>query len=64
MAIANVVQRGSMLYVYDERGRQLAVVSAGDRLQGYTSTSFSVRRGSMIYTYNEAGRQISVISAR
>jgi len=68
MAIATAVQRGSTVYVYDERGRQLAAVSAGGRppdgLTGYTATTFSVRRGSTIYTYNEQGRQISAISAR
>lgn len=29
MAIGSAVQRGSYVYVYDERGRQLATVPAG-----------------------------------
>jgi len=56
MAIANVVDRGSMLWVYDERGQLLGQVPKGDSLQGCTSTTVSVRRGSMIYTYNERGQ--------
>ena len=55
MAIANVVDRGNMLWVYDEHGHVLGQVPKGDSLQGYTSTTVSVRRGSMIYTYDERG---------
>ena len=62
MAIANAVQRGSSVYVYDEKGRQLTVLS-GD-LHGYTGSSVSIKRGSSIYTYDERGRQQSVTSAR
>lgn len=64
MAIGNAVQKGSMVYIYDERGRQLASVSAGDGLQGYTGSTVSVKRGSMVYTYNERGQQVSMTSAR
>lgn len=55
MAIANAVQRGSSVYVYDEKGRQLTVLSG--ELHGYTGSS-------AIYTYDERGRQQSVTSAR
>ena len=64
MAIGNAVQKGSMVYIYDERSRQLASVSAGDGLQGYTGSTVSVKRGSMVYTYNERGQQVSMTSAR
>jgi hypothetical protein len=68
MSIATAVKRGGYVYVYDEKGRTLTVISAGNRpedgLTGYTSTTVSVRRGGYIYTYNEKGGQISVISAR
>ena len=65
MAIGSAVQKGSTVYVYDEKGRQLAMVPAGDGgLQGYTGSTFSVKRGSTIYTYGERGRQVSMISAR
>jgi hypothetical protein len=68
MAIGNAVQKGSWVYIYDEKGRQLATVSAGsgpqDGLMGYTSSTVNVRKGSWIYTYDEKGRQISTTSAR
>jgi hypothetical protein len=68
MSIGNAIQKGSLVYIYDERGRQIATVSAGsgrdDGLTGYTSSTVNVRKGSLIYTYNEKGRQISTTSAR
>lgn len=68
MAIGNAVQRGSWVYVYDEKGRQTRSLSAGsgpsDGLTGYTSSTVSVRRGSWIYTYDEHGRQVSATPAR
>jgi hypothetical protein len=68
MAIGNAVQRGSSVYVYDEHGRQLCLISAGsgpkDGLQGYSSSTVNIRRGSTIYTYDEKGRQISMTPAR
>jgi hypothetical protein len=63
MTIGNAVQRGSLIYVYDEKGRRLTSLLPGDRpkdgLQGYTSSTVSVRRGSLIYTYDERGRRLS-----
>ena len=63
MAIGSAVQRGSLVYVYDEKGRRLTSLLAGkgmkDGLQGYTSATVSVRRGSLIYTYDERGRRLS-----
>ena len=64
MAIANAVTKGSTVYIYDEKGRLLSTVSAGDGLQGYTSGHVSVRRGSTIYTYDERGRLTGTTSAR
>ncbi len=68
MAIGNAVQRGSFVYVYDEKGRQLSALSAGggpaDGLKGYTGSTVSIRRGAFIYTYDERGRQLSSTSAR
>lgn len=69
MAIGNAVQRGNLVYIYDEKGRQISAVSAGnsakgDGLTGYTGSTVNVRRGNLIYTYNEKGRQISATSAR
>lgn len=68
MAIGSAVQRGSSVYIYDEKGRQLGVVSAGsgpnDGLTGYTSSTASVRRGSLIYIYDEKGRQKGTAPAK
>jgi hypothetical protein len=48
MAIGSAVQRGSLIYVYDEKGRRLTSLLAGkglkDGLQGYTSSTVSVRQ--------------------
>jgi len=68
VAIGSAVQRGSFVYVYDEKGRQLTALPAGngpeDGLRGYTGATVSVRRGSFVYTYDERGRQASATPAR
>lgn len=64
MAIGSAVQRGGYVYIYDEKGRQLGMVPAGEGLQGYTGSSVSVRRGAYVYTYDERGRQLSMVPAR
>jgi hypothetical protein len=68
MPIATAVQRGTLIYVYDEKGRHMMTIPAGnkpeDGLTGYTSTTVSVRRGGLVYTYDEKGRQLSTHSAR
>jgi hypothetical protein len=52
MAIGSAVHRGSLVYVYDEKGRRLTSLLAGkgpkDGLQGYRSSTVSVRRGPLI----------------
>ncbi len=68
MAIGSAVQRGSFVHVYDEKGRQMTAVPAGngpeDGLKGYTGATVSVRRGAFVYNYDERGRQTSAILAR
>ena len=68
MAIGSVIERGSSVYVYDEKGHQIAVLpggtKTGDGLRGYTGSTVSIRRGTALYTYNEKGRQMSVAPAR
>jgi len=68
MAIGNAVQKGSFVYVYDEKGKQIATISAGsgkdDGLKGYTASTVNIKRGSFIYTYDEKGRQKSTTSAK
>ena len=56
MSIANVIQRGTCIYIYNQKGNILGTISTGDgKLQGYTSGSVNVRRGTTIYTFNEKG---------
>jgi hypothetical protein len=61
-AIGNAVQRGNVVYVYDEKGRQIfdkpSGSGKGDGLAGYTSGTVSIKRGSVVYTYDEKGRQL------
>ncbi len=67
MAIANAVQRGRIVYVYDEKNRQLFTTAAGsgpnDGLKGYTAARVNVRRGNIIYSYDETGRQAGTVAA-
>lgn len=68
MAIGTAVQRGSSVYIYDEKSRQIAAVSAGsgknDGLVGFTAATVSVRRGGSVYLYNEKGQMTGAVSAR
>ena len=67
VAIATAIQRGPCVYIYDENGRQLGVISTGpapNGLAGFTNSTVSIRRGGYIYIYDERGRQRSVLSAR
>ncbi len=54
MPIGSAVQKGSTVYVYDERGRTLFTKSGGtkptDGLQGFTGLTVSIRIGSTMYT--------------
>lgn len=68
MPIANAVQRGSTVYVYNERNQLTFTQSAGsgrnDGLKGYTGGSVNIQRGSTVYTYNEKGQLTGTTSAR
>ena len=64
MAIGSAVQRGSWVYIYDEKGSQVgSVLSAGDGLVGFTSAAVSIKRGNWIYMYDEKGQQTGCVSA-
>ncbi len=54
--IGFAIQKGSSIYVYDERGDQKCGQS-GDALLGFTGSSVAIRKGSFAHTYNERGRQ-------
>lgn len=63
--IASVVEQGTMVYVYDEKGAKIAGImggiSPGDGLKGWTSTSISIKRGPLIYIYDEKGNVKSAV---
>lgn len=65
MTIGHAVQRGTLIYVYDQDGRQITSISAPGRfpedgLKGYTTSSIHVQKGTLIYTYDEAGHQAGI----
>ena len=57
MAISTAIQKGSTVYVYDEKNHQLWTDSG--QLHGYTGSSVSIRKSNTIYVYDEKGHQIS-----
>lgn len=65
--IATVVERGSTIYVYNEKGTIITTLTRGtgpkDGLQGYTQNTISVRRSGTIYVYNPNGSIINTITA-
>ncbi len=66
MAIATVVQRGSVIYVYDEKGHTIFVKGIGsgpnNGLKGYTNTTVTIQLGSVVQTIDEKGRTLFVTS--
>ena len=67
-AIGSAVQRGAHVFLYDDRGQQLAMLQAGngdeDGLTGYTARTVTIRRGAHVFTYDQTGRQLSMAPAR
>ena len=66
MPIANAVQQGLIIRVYNENGQQLFALDPGsgpdDGLQGYTRYTVIIRRGNTIYTYNDKGNFLSAVT--
>ena len=66
--IGSAVQRGAHVFLYDDRGQQLAMLQAGngdeDGLTGYTARTVTIRRGAHVFTYDQTGRQLSMAPAR
>ena len=63
MSIGHAIQKGSLIYIYDQHGKQITSVSAPGRwpedgLKHHTSTTISVQKGSPIYRYDESGRMV------
>ncbi|MDX2186684.1 MAG: hypothetical protein SFV32_07120 [Opitutaceae bacterium] len=68
MPIENAIERGTNVYVYNEKGHVTAIIALGrgpkDGLVGYTPSSVSLRRGSNIYVHNERGSTIRIIPGK
>ena len=66
--IATAVERGSFVYVYNDKGTIITTLNSGsgpkDGLVGYTGSSVSVRRGSVIYVYNANGTVTATVNAK
>lgn len=63
MTISKAVQHGTLVYVYDEEGRQVTSISApgrwpSDGLKSYTPHCIHIQKGTLLYTYDVKGRQI------
>ena len=60
MAIGSAIERGSQVFVYDERGQMLFSKPRGsesnDGLVGFTGSAVTIRAGSVAYTYGEHGQ--------
>ena len=67
MAIGSAIERGSLIYVFDERGSTLFAKAKGagpkDGLVGFTSSSVTIRFGGAIYTFGENGMTLYAESA-
>lgn len=69
MAIGNAVQRGTLVYIYDECLKQTSSVSStgcapNDGLVGYTDLAVHIRKGPLVYAYNEHGQLLGKTHAR
>ncbi|WP_104759959.1 hypothetical protein [Helicobacter bizzozeronii] len=53
MAISSAVQKGSSVYVYDEKNKHIFTQSG--ELVGFTGNTVSVKKGSSVYVYDEKG---------
>lgn len=53
LMIGSAQQKGSTVYVYNERGNLL--FTKNGELQGFTATTVTIRSGHTLYTYNDRG---------
>jgi hypothetical protein len=60
MAIGSAIERGSQVFVYDERGQMLYSKPKGggpyDGLAGFTGSAVTIQAGSVSYVYGEHGQ--------
>ena len=56
--IQTAIQKGSQVYVYNEKNCTLFIKEG--ILMGYTSQSVSIKKGNSVYTYNDRGTTVSI----
>lgn len=59
--IGTAVQRGTTVFVYNEKNQQIFTKTG--TLHGFTGSSVSIKTGSTIFVYNEKGLQTGSFSA-
>ena len=65
MAIGKAVQRGTLIYIYDQNGVAVTSISApgrwpGDGLKTYDRDTVSVQKGSLLYSYDKYGKRMGI----
>lgn len=64
MAISTAIQKGTSVYVYNEKKQTSATISlSGGTVHSCTGT-INIKRGTTIYMYNENGRQVGTTYAK
>lgn len=68
MSIGRAVQRGTLIYIYDQDDRAITSISVpgrwpGDGLKAYTPDNISVQKGPLVYRYNQFGKQTGIMRA-
>ena len=53
MPIASAMQRGSLVYVYDEKGSLIRTITG--ELQGFTQSTFTIKYSNSLITYDDKG---------
>ncbi|MDO2409212.1 hypothetical protein [Campylobacter magnus] len=62
MAISTAIQKGSRVYVYNEKNSK--IFDKKGELYGFTSITCFGKKSYTVYVYNEKGSQISYHTAR
>lgn len=67
MTISKAVQRGTLIYIYDQDGAAVTSISApgrwpGDGLKTYDRDTVNVQKGSLVYSYDKYGKRRGITS--
>lgn len=60
--IATAIEKGGMVYAYNEKGMQTLVIPTGSgRMIGFTQSTISIQKGGQIYVFDNTGRIVTVV---